>query len=127
MKCRRKQICQQSDVPFKIFSTGKASDLILSFQLTLKLKNKKRLLCPSLPSSWFQNDYPVFLALSEQKSEQLSNLNFVAVLGFLVSETFEFREYCLGREAFYKQGKSLDIISYVFYALKSSLEDYVRT
>ena len=37
LECQRKQICQQSDVPFKIFSTGKPLDLILSFHwLTLK-------------------------------------------------------------------------------------------
>ena len=54
---------------------------------------KKRPLFPSLQNSWFQNyQYSAFFAFLGQKSEQLSNLNIVAIIGFLFLETLEFPE-----------------------------------
>ena len=57
----------------------------------------------NIPSSWFQSYYSAFLAFSEEQSEQLSNLNFVAALSdFSFLKHLNFKNLVGGEGALYK-------------------------
>ena len=98
-------------MPFKIFLTGGPLDLIFSFHL---FKNAFISIFNTKLSEPLFGSFYFFRTKSEQ-----SNLNFVALIGFLVFETFEFQEYF--RERFFSN-KENHLIS---HSLKGNLGDYV--